>query len=287
MRVKFFSVVTAVSLVFSISCQKDSAPLSQDDLNLADDNAVVNVAMDDIFNTVDYATVLLEDALGKGEAKSDMMMSGDSCPRVTVDNLAPGVWPKVITIDYGTGCSGFYGSTRAGKIIITVTNRRVATGAKRTVTFDNYYFNGIKVEGTKEIENLGTNANKNIVISVKLTGGKLILPDGKTIEREVDHQREWIAGWTTRSIWDDECLITGTATGKTIEGKTYTNTILTALHWKRVCEFVVSGIVKVESEGIEPFEIDFGNGECDANATVRRGNQSKEITLRHRHRLMP
>jgi len=287
MKVKLFSLLTAASLIFAISCQKDSIPLSQDDLNLADDDAVVNVAMDDIFNTVDYASVLLDDALGKGDTKSGMYVLGDSCPSVTVDNLTPGVWPKTITIDYGSGCSGYYGSTRAGKIIITVTNKRTVTGAKRTVTFDNYYFNGIKVEGTKELENMGTNNNNNIVISVKLTAGKLILPDGKTIEREVTHQREWIAGWLTRNIWDDECLITGTASGKTIEGKTYNNTITTALHWKRVCEFFVKGVIRIEKEGIEPFELDYGDGECDAIATISRGDQKKEITLRHRHRLIP
>ena len=87
------------------------------------------------------------------------------------------------------------------------------------------------------------------------------------------------------NIWDDECLVTGTATGKTINGYTYTNTIMTALHWKRVCEFLVSGVIRFEREGVEAFELDYGDGECDAVATLKRGDQSKVITLRHRHRL--
>ena len=82
---------------------------------------------------------------------------------------------------------------------------------------------------------MGYNSNQNPVFSVKLTGGKLTLPDGKTIERSFEHQREWIAGLLTRNIWDDECLITGTANGKNINGVAYTNTIMTALHWKRAC----------------------------------------------------
>ena len=100
---------------------------------------------------------------------------------------------------------------------------------------------------------MGYNNNQNLVISVKLTGGKLTLPDGKTIERSFEHQREWTAGLLTRNIWDDECLITGTATGKNIKGIAYTNTIITALHWKRACSFIVSGVVKIEREG---------NGSC-------------------------
>jgi hypothetical protein len=157
----------------------------------------------------------------------------------------------------------------------------------RTVTFDNYYFNNIKIEGTKEFKNLGPNANQNMVFSIKLTGGKLTLPDGKIIERAFEHQREWIAGWATKNIWDDECLITGVATGKNINGIVYTNTITTALHWKRVCEFLVSGVIKFERTGVDPVELDYGKGECDAIATLIRGDQTKEILLKHKHRLMP
>jgi hypothetical protein len=158
----------------------------------------------------------------------------------------------------------------------------------RSVTFDEYYFNGIKVEGTKAIENLGPNSNQNIVIAVTLTDGKITLPDGKTIEREVDREREWIAGINTpRYIWDDECLITGTTSGKNINDVLYTTTITVPLHWKRACRFIVEGVVMMEREGVEPVELDFGDGECDPKATLRRGDEEKEINLRVRHRLMP
>jgi hypothetical protein len=123
-------------------------------------------------------------------------------------------------------------------------------------------------------------------VSVTLTNGKLTLPDGKTIERTVAHEREWIAGLLTRNIWDDECLITGIATGKSINGVAYTNTITTALHWKRVCKFIVAGVIKIEREGKEPVELNYGTGECDAKAVVTIGVESKEILLKSKHRLM-
>ena len=146
---------------------------------------------------------------------NQMLILTDSCPTITVTHPEAGIWPKIVTVDYGTGCSGFYDNTSSGKIIIEISGPRLETGTKRTVTFDDYYFNGIKVEGTKVIENTGYNENENLVCSVTLTGGKLTLPDGKTIERSFEHQREWIAGFLTKNIWDDECLITGTATGTT------------------------------------------------------------------------
>lgn len=286
MKTRVFLMISALAVISYTSCNKGTAPIDQTSVNLVDDDAVTDVVFEDVFNTVDNASIIMENALGKGDLKSATMVT-DSCPIVTVDNLAAGVWPKTITVNYGTECSGFNRSTRSGKIVIIVSARRNVTNSTRTVTFDNYFFNGIKIEGTKEFKNLGPNASQNMVISVKLTGGKLTLPNGKIIERSFEHQREWIAGWATKSIWDDECLITGVATGKNIDGIAYTNTITTALHWERVCEFLVSGVIKFERTGVDPVELDYGNGTCDAIATVKRGDQSREITLKHKQRLMP
>jgi hypothetical protein len=287
MKTKIFLFILSASVISFTSCTKDSTPLEQASVDLVDDNAVSDVAFDDIYSTVDNATQILESALGKGYSKSSSLVLADSCPLVTVDNLSSTVWPKVITINDGNGCSGYYGSTRKGKIIITVSARRTVLNSTRTVTFDNYYFNGIKVEGVKEVKNIGPNSGQNVEFAVKLTAGKLILPDGKTIERSFDHKREWIAGFATKNIWDDECLVTGMASGKNINGVAYTNTIVTALHWKRVCEFLTAGVIKFEREGVQAVELDYGQGECDAIATLKRGDQTKQITLKHKHRLMP
>ncbi len=277
-------MIAAMAILTFSSCNKQST-LDQTSIDLADDDAVSEAVFEDIFNTVDFADQSLENIQKSGEVKS--LAVSDTCPAITIDHPADAIWPKTITIDYGTGCTGFYGSSRSGKIIIVVTGRRLVTGSKRTITFDNYYFNGIKVEGTKVVENMGFNTNQNLVMKVTLTGGKLTLPNGKTIERTVNHEREWIAGLNTKNIWDDECLITGTASGVNVNGVAYTNTITTALDWKRVCKFFVSGIIKIEREGKDPVYIDYGTGECDALATVTRNGESKEITLRAKHRLQP
>jgi hypothetical protein len=284
MKTKTFLMISALAMLSFFSCTKD-LNVDQASVDLADDNAVTDVAFDDVFNTADNASIIMENLMGlvKGDLESGAVLA-DSCPTITI---SAGTFPKTITINYGTSCSGFNGSTRSGKIIVVVTNRRSVVNATRTVTFDNYYFNGIKIEGIKELKTVGFNNNQNMVISDKLTGGKLTLPDGKTIERTVDHQREFTAGWITKSIWDDECLITGVATGKNINGVVHTNTILTALKWTRVCEFLVSGTIKFERTGVDPVILDYGTGTCDAKATVQKGTQTKEILLKHKHRLMP
>lgn len=64
-------------------------------------------------------------------------------------------------MDFGTGCSiVFNGDTivRSGQIIITVTDRKYVVGSEHIVTFNNFYMNGVKIEGTKTRTNLGMNA---------------------------------------------------------------------------------------------------------------------------------
>ena len=277
-------MIVALAILPFSRCTKVSDPIDQTSVDLADDNAVTDLAFDDVFNTVDNATIIMENQMGIAKSLDLGAVLTDSCPTITI---SAGTFPKTITINYGTGCSGFNGSTRSGKIIINVTDKRTVTNATRTVTFDNYYFNGIKIEGTKELKTLGPNSSQNMVISDKLTGGKLTLANGKTIERSTDHQREFIAGWNTKTIWDDECLISGVATGKNVNGIAYTNTILTPLHWVRACEFIVSGTIKFERTGASTIVLDYGTGACDAKATVTRGTQTKDITLKHNYRLMP
>jgi hypothetical protein len=283
MKTKAFLMIVALAVLSFSSCTKDTDSIDQTSVDLADDNAVTDLAFEDVFNTVDNATIIMENQLGITKGLDLGAVLADSCPTITI---SAGTFPKTITINYGTGCTVLNGSTRSGKIIINVTDKRTVTGATRTVTFDNYKFNGIKIEGIKELKNLGPNSSQNMVVSDKLTGGKLTLPNGKTIERSVEHQREFIAGWNTKNIWDDECLISGVATGKNINGITHTNTILTPLHWVRACEFLVSGTIKFERTGVNPIVLDYGTGACDAKATVTRGTQTKDIILKHNYRLM-
>lgn len=285
MKTKIFLMIASLAILSFTSCKKDFSPLEQSALNLADDEAVSDAVFEDIFNTADNASIQLDNMMKSGDTKSEIV-SGDPCPVITVKHPSTGIWPKIVTIDYGTGCTGFFNNTRSGKIKMEVTGPRREEGSKRTVTFEDYYFNEIKVEGTKVTENMGINSNMNVNFRVILTGGKLTMPDGKTIERTFEHQREWTAGFQTRNIWDDECLITGFASGRNIEGYAYIRTIITALQWKRACNFIVSGVVKIEKEGTDPFELDYGMGECDNKALVKRGDDSKEILLRHRHRSM-
>jgi hypothetical protein len=276
MKTKIFIMIAGMVMFSFGSCQKEQG-IDQTTLDHADYDAMTDAVFEDVFSTADNASIILDNMSAKG---SETVVA-DTCPVITVTRITANPWPKRIVVDYGTKCVGLNENVRSGKILIEVTGPRLETGSKRTVTFDNYRFNDIKVEGTKVLENKGYNASQHLLVSVRLTGGKVSLPDGKTIERTIDHQREWTSGLLTKNIWDDECLITGVASGKNRNDVEYTNTILTALQWKRACRFIVAGTVKMErSNSTVPVTMDYGMGECDAKAVVTRGDQTKEILLR-------
>jgi hypothetical protein len=278
MKTRILLMIAALAIFSFTSCNKES-DIDKASLDMADDDAISDLIFEDVFNTVDNADIMLDNFQKGSDTKSTIVL--DSCPLVTIDHPADIRWPKTITVDFGTLCTGLYDNTRSGKIITVVSGPRMETGSKKTVTFDNYYVNGIKVEGTKVIENMGYNTNQNMVFSATLTDGKLTLLNGKTIERSFNHEREWIAGLLTKNIWDDEYFITGTASGLNIKGVSFSNTITSALYWKRACRFIVSGVVKIERVGLEPVVINYGEGECDAYATLTMGDKSKEILLKN------
>ena len=279
MKTKTLILTLIIAGLAFTSCQR-SEPLEDSSIEAADDAIVAEAFYNDVFATLEIATVFAEFPL-----KSATVI--DTCPLITVTFPTEERWPRSVVIDYGTSCSGLDGVERSGKIIIALSAGRKQAGAVRSVTFDNYIVNGAKIGGTFAVETLGKNGNGNPVFSVSLSGGKITFPDEKTITRSFLREREYISGYTTMNPWDDVCLITGSATGTNLDGVGYTHIIRNPLEWHAACRFFVGGTINFEIDGVEPFMLDFGDGECDATATLSRGDETKEITLCFRHPKYP
>jgi len=279
------SFVLAGSVLF-YSCEKDESAenITEEDLAVAEDDALADALFNDIWETVDHAVQIVDDQLYNAQLKSQEEVV-DSCPSITVDHPDTTHWPKVITIDYGeTDCVGFYGNTRRGKIMITITGRYRMEGSQKTATLVDYYINDIHLEGTKTITNNGRNENKNLTFTVELAGGKITTPNELVIEREFMRIREWVAGEVTPNRWDDVYFITGSASGVNFRGESYTRTILTPLEWAASCRFIKSGSVESVVGDKTPVILDYGEGECDNVATVSKDGETKTILLRYNPR---
>jgi len=285
--IHILSLVLAASFFF-VACQKDDVKtgLTDEDVAKAEDDALTEAVFDDIMNSVDNAVSIIDNLIWGGGLKSATV--SDTCPSVTVDHPDSTWWPKVITIDYGdTECEGFYGQTRKGKIIITITGRYRTPGSVKTVELENYYINGIHVEGTKTVTNNGRNNNGNLTFTIELVNGKITTPDTIVITREFNRTREWVTGDDTWNRWDDVYFITGSASGTNFKEESYTRTILTALEWATSCRFIKSGSIEIQVGERSPIVIDYGDGVCDNKATVTKDGETREILLKLKQRVKP
>ena len=201
------------------------------------------------------------------------------CAVVTRDTVS---FPRVTTIDFGTGCTGADGKVRKGIITVTHDGPYREAGTTITITFTNYFVNDNQVLGTKTVHNDGLNNNGNLSFTVTVSG-QIIRANGQgTITWTSQRTREWIAGSATSTRDDDRYSITGSASGTASNGDAFRATIVNALvrNLELGCRrHFVAGSVLIERTGKPDRTIDFGNGACDDEATVTINGVSHTITL--------
>ncbi len=217
----------------------------------------------------------------EGDVAYDPNNPTNRCFTITVVPKDPGVFPKTITIDYGTGCKGRDGKWRSGKIITVYSKPLVAPGAQAVTEFNNYYVDSVKVEGRHVIRNNSTSAV--LVMSRLVQNGKLTRPNGSYVKWNAEHTITQVAGLGTPFFpRDDEWNTTGGARGETFRRNittTWSRQIMEPLHKAATCRWIDKGVVKV-TRNDQTAVLNFGNGTCDNKATITKDGVVKEITLR-------
>lgn len=284
------------------ACQKNSGTPSNTDTVSVQDQVTLNASAqaddgaDNVYNDVftNVAGVNDDAGLGNGvgvffapsrSSSAPTSFGGggaDSAARcfTVTETETNGGFPKTIIIDFGTGCTGKDGHTRRGKITTVYTGKLRESGSTATVSFDGYYIDSIKVEGTLKAENKSTTGS--YIFSITVTNGKLSLPSGDFIEVNKTHTWTQTDGSSTPRIpGDDVYNVTGSSAGTAqIQGNTYqwTTEITTPVVRKMSCRWRVAGQVTITRNNIKAL-LDYGNGECDNKATVTVGQKVFEIIL--------
>jgi len=281
MKIKQFLVAcTLVALTLSInSCKKnDAADEFETTFELSGDQAIADNL------TEDANDVMNEAALDKGVMGTNGPVgpSGTTgiltCATVTVTPLTG--FPKTIVIDFGvTGCTSLNGITRRGKINIILTDSLRRSGSVATMTFENYYVNGYKVEGTITWTNTSAPGSKSW--NRTCTNGKITAPDGRWWKHSGTQNLVQTAGVATHlNLLDDVFSITGNCTVENSAGRSRTATIINALQKKTICANIDMGTIKIQGPNHYAI-IDFGNGNCDNLATISiDGRTPRTIILR-------
>ena len=259
------------------SCKRFESRSEREDNNeSASDGASAENTFNDVANVADNAEK--NGALGfrlSAEAEAAQNLTGN-CATITRDTVA-----RRITIDFGTSnCIGNDGKSRRGKIYIDYTGPYRQTGTVRTFSFDNYYVNDNKIEGTKSITTVAGFDAATPQWSIQVNGQVILANNEGTITWTANRTRKMIAGKDTPVWTDDVYTIEGTASGVSARGVNFTTTITSPLRKEIGCRWFVSGVIEHQPEDKPLRKIDFGSGSCDDQAVVTVRNRERTITLR-------
>jgi hypothetical protein len=188
-----------------------------------------------------------------------------ACATVTVNNATPGVFPKIFTVNFGTGCTQ-NGITRSGILTITLSGYVMNNGSTMTIERSNYYVNLRKIEGTV----VYTNETTNVAIpqwTRTLTNGKITFPNGAVFTHSGTRTVKQTAGVSTLLLGDNIYeVISGTHTVNRPNGSTLTSTIVEPLIKKYACNYISQGKLNLQGTVLDGV-LDYGNNNCDNLAT--------------------
>jgi hypothetical protein len=272
------SVLLLSVVVFTTSCRKDRDNL--DDTSVASDHEQSETMSNDVMNIADNAAKTGSAGFRTSEA-TEVFDGLSQCATVTHDTTVDPLDPlKKLIIDFGpTNCLCADGRYRRGKILVTYTGRYFETGSVKTMTFEEFYRNDNNLKGTRTITNNGLDANGSMHWTVNEQNMIITKSNGKVVTRNSVRTRTMIAGYDTPTWTDDVYEITGSASGVNGNGISYTANITKALRRALSCKWIDSGIIEITPEGKATRTVDFGNGNCDDQATVSVKNRSRNITL--------
>ncbi len=148
------------------------------------------------------------------------------------------------------------------------------------------------VEGSTSITSGGLDANDNLFYTVDVSD-VVISWDDHQITWESNQVRTWTEGSETNfftpdgngsilgldGITDDVYEITGTASGTDRNGHPYTMQTTTAWVVQVGCSYIKSGILVISPENYNDGTVDYGNGECDNQATIEINGQVYNFTM--------
>ncbi len=260
-------------LVAFSSCKQDEVALAPQTVSKVEDQILNADLLDDVLDEVEFTS-----DVWFGELKTGFV----DCRTVTVVPEDKVTWPKTITIDFGTeGCMVRDSVFKKGKIIINQNASQNGRAWTKVITFDNYYVNGNKIDGTNTTS--FSRASGSPTWTSTIVGGQVTTAEGMIKTREAIHVRVQTRGIDTRlDRTDDAFQISGHAAGTRIDGKNFSWVINEPLVISNNCRWIRRGVKVLTLEGLSDITINYGDGECDNVATLTQDGVSKEITLKGR-----
>ena len=290
---QLFTLAFFFSLLMVSSCQKENSQSGNDNDQQIEASMVSSESDGEseiVFNGV------FDDAIGVndevGIAGTGVFGRSASCPEVTIIHTnAPAVFPIKVILNFGTGgCVGNDGHLRKGKVITEYTGRLLYPGSVATTTFDGFYVDSTKIEGTHKITNTSptvTTQPATRQFTADVIDGKLTKPSGNYIEWNSHKVITQTEGISTNIPLDDIFKVEGSARGKVKRGALivlWESNITEPLVKRFNCRWISKGrvrTVRVSTSSTGPWVavLDFGSGTCDNQAVITINGVPHQITL--------
>lgn len=275
----FFAGILAV---LAMGCENSDLKFENmtDGITIAEDEVFTIKSSESTEGDIDaarHSASSFRGGMGVGGAHHFLGSHFPGCATVSVSGES---FPKEIVIDYGDGCSGRQGMGRTGTVTIVMSDTITLKGAVYTVTFDNVTVGNKQIEKKSTMTNEGLNEAGNWLISstTRMSTTTLTVEDSVVALREFSEQKEWLSGFGTPEIQDDQFLKSGGGTITINDELTFMRNITEDLFIDRSCRYPMSGIVEI-SRGDEEMTINFGDGDCDNIALVTKDGVEEEIEL--------
>lgn len=279
MKSTLFKPIKALAIsgiLLLASCDKeDSLPANQ--LNETEETSQ-EVDLTSTMEDIDEVTLTGFQRQGFAD-RSLVTLKEDLCEKVKIEWLPNA---KKMIIDFGAGCTSPRGVTRKGKIIVTYTGRYWTPGSVITSTFENFYINDRKIQGTRILKNEGFNEkDKFFTFKLVVEGGKIIWPDGTFRTFESRHVRRVFLLKGDRGF---VYKVSGGSKGINRMGNEYIVEITSPLVFFERCirsgnRIPSGGILSLKVESRGEIKIDFGSETCDREVSITQGGETKTITL--------
>lgn len=292
----------AFLLVSIISCKKEksSDEAEQRDISMAagesdaEAESIFNGIFDDVIGTSDDVGMGGIGIFGRsaGNNNTNILARPTGCFTVSVIQTSSNPFPKRVTIDFGpTPCLGVDGHTRRGKIITEYTSRMTDPGAIAVTTFEDFYIDSIRVQGTHKLTN--TSHPNNIPparsFKVQIIDAKLTKHNGNFIEWNSTKTVTQVEGLATTFMpRDDAFKLEGNSRGRALRGNllvVWESNVVEPLMKRFLCPWIAKGVIRTTRGNTATNSqwttlLNFGPGTCDNRANLTINGVTFEITLR-------
>lgn len=220
--------------------------------------------------SMDEATTQYADAVTvSNEILSDMgVMNGRTQQCHTVEETGE----NQVLVTFENACLNEDGRYRSGSMTINWIGDSSSPDFSYTVTFSEYTVDGYILDGSITVSDL-IYEQSSLSFSVVVNDGNLICPDGRQLTYEQDLTYTFSYNETI------DLTIEGSITGTNKDGISYIANTQDPILVVAGCDHAVSGSFSATFNGRLAVTVDYGDGTCDDQATLSRGNRSLDITL--------